>query len=119
MRFAGLVAAVALLLLDCGAWPAGFRLDAELLDGRMVSGLIDARLLPLTLFVGAGQTADVALAPSSEVEWLAPRGVFRIRSIDFTAEALGIEPPLEIRDRSGKQTSLSWRDIRRVRISPR
>ncbi|MEZ5393107.1 MAG: hypothetical protein R2724_09585 [Bryobacterales bacterium] len=59
MRFAGLVAVVALLLLDCGAWPAGFRLEAELLDGRKVSGLIDARLLPLTLLVGAGETARI------------------------------------------------------------
>ena len=127
MSLARIAAAATLLSLgSCAALPASFEVEAVLRDGRALEGRFDSESILLTLLVDGGETVDVelrrpeswsSLSTAAEVEWLPERGVFRIRAASFTAEALEIRSPLEIRQSAGRGVELPWSDIQFIRFT--
>jgi hypothetical protein len=129
MNLARIAIAAALLSLgSCAVLPVGFRVEAVLRDGAAVQGRLDSKSILLTLLVDGGETVDVELrrpeswsplTTAAEVEWLPERSVFLIRAASFTAEALEIRSPLEIRESAGRDVELPWSQIRYVRFRAR
>jgi hypothetical protein len=123
---ARLVPALFLLSLGCRlASPVGFEVEAILRDGGSLTGATHTDAIALTIIVEGGETVELeiprpeswsSLALAAEVEWMADRGVYRIRTPSLTAEAQEIRSPLAFRTSAGDAVELSWSEVKKARF---